>query len=366
MPSPIVPRPLEPGGTIAFVSPSARLNNVLPAAMSRATALLSAKGYQVREIFTPDLGIQSCISNRLSELRAAFSDPSVSAIICATGGPSFTELVPGLVADTELHAIIRANPKIVVGYSDMTGLHWLLYAMTGLRTFYGPGAIPELCEPSVAYDDETYEKSPLAFCVRHLFRAITDREPIGEIARSPTYAPQPARVFSDPGSTEPPHLAPATGWTWLRPGKARGRLFGGCLTVMARLGGIRALVPDWRGRIVFFETALGEDYVSGNPLDKVRAGVADLIAQGVFEDAAGLVVGRPFGYDSVAMREEYMGAITGLLCEGHMASKKFPILFNVDFGHTTPMVTLPFDVLAVLDSDKDQFAIIESALSASE
>ncbi|KAI1371585.1 peptidase family S66 [Hypoxylon crocopeplum] len=351
----IRPKALEPGATIAFVSPSARLNDELPAVMSRATAVLEGRGYKVRELFKPDIGIQSSITNRLSELRAAFSDPDVSAIICTIGGPSFTELLPALIADVELHSIIRAHPKIVVGYSDITGLHWFLYALTGLRTFYGPGAIPELGAPN-SVDDED---SPLAFCVKQLFRAIARTEPIGEISRSPTYAPRLAPFFNDPASTQPLDLVPSRGWTWLRPGKAQGRLFGGCLTVMARLSGVRAIVPDWRGRIVFFETAIGDDFVSGNPLHRVRAGIADLIAQGVFEEAAGLVVGRPFGYESTEMREQYIGVIKGLLCEGRLAEKKFPILFNVDFGHTTPMVTLPFDALAMLDSEKDQFSILE-------
>ncbi|KAI9151411.1 putative carboxypeptidase [Paramyrothecium foliicola] len=359
MPSPIVPKSLEPGATIAFVSPSARLNHELPAVIARATTVLTGRGYKVRELFTPDKGIQSSIDNRLSELRTAFFDPTVSAIICTIGGPSFNELLPALIADTELHNTIRTNPKIVVGYSDITGLHWFLHALTGLRTFYGPGPIPELGGASTVNDDA----SPLAFCVKHLFRAIAEDQPLGDVARSPTYAPKADACFTNPSSTEPPELAPNTGWKWLRGGRAQGRLFGGCLTVMARLGGVRAITPDWRGRIVFLETALGDDDVTGNPLPRVRAGIADLIAQGVFDDAAGLVVGRPFGYDSEKMRNSYAGVITGLLCEGRLAEKKFPILFNVDFGHTTPMVTLPFDVLAELDSEKDRFAILEAAVN---
>lgn len=359
MPSPIVPKSLQPGATIAFISPSARLNHELPAVVARATAVLTGRGYKVRELFTPDTGTQSSINNRLSELRTAFSDPDISAIICTIGGPSFTELLPALVADTELHSTIRANPKIVVGYSDITGLHWFLHALTGLRTFYGPGAIPELGEASSVDDDD----SPLAFCVKHLFRAIAENQPLGDVPRSLTYAPKLDPSFRNPSSTEPPQLAPNTGWRWLRAGKGQGRLFGGCLTVMARLGGVRAIVPDWRGRIVFLETAIGDDDVSGNPIHRVKAGIADLIAQGVFDEAAGLVVGRPFGYDSEEAREEYAGVITGLLCEGRLAEKKFPILFNVDIGHTTPMVTLPFDVLAELDSERDRFAILEPAVT---
>ena len=78
---------------------------------------------------------------------------------------------------------------------------------------------------------------------------------------------------------------------------------------MARLAGVRAIVSDWLGKIMFLETALIEDHTAGTPLENVRAGIGDLIAQGVFEDVAELVVGWPFRYDSPEMRESYIGAI---------------------------------------------------------
>ncbi|KAH8902341.1 peptidase S66, LD-carboxypeptidase A [Coniochaeta sp. PMI_546] len=360
MPSPIIAKALEPGGTIAFISPSARLVDALPDVMTRATNVLLERGYKVKTLFTPDADIQSSITNRIAEIRTAFSDPTVSAIICVIGGPTFTELLPALTGDKELHALIRENPKIVVGYSDITGLHWFLYAYAGLRTFYGPGAIPELGDVGSVDDEST----PLAFCAKHLFRAIESQVPIGDIPRSPFYAPTLPPFFQNPSSTERAALAPAPAWTWLRPGKAQGRLFGGCLTVIARLNAVRSIVPDWRGRIVFVETALGEVEASGTPLARVRAGFADLIAAGVFEEAAGLVVGRPFGYNSAETRRKYAGVIKGLLCEGRLATKNsFPILFNVDIGHTTPMVTLPFDALAELDSENDRFRVLESGVA---
>lgn len=355
MVAPIRPNALQSGATIAFISPSARLNNKLPDVMSRATAVLTGRGYKVRTFFNEDTGIQSCIANRLAEIRAAFSDDTISAIICTIGGNTFTELLPALIADTELHKTIRQNPKIVVGYSDITGLHWFLHAFTGLRTFYGPGAIPELGEVGSVAD----EASPVAFCDRSLFRAIASHEALGEIPRSLTYAPKEPEFFQKPESTKPLELAPTPEWTWLRPGKGQGRLFGGCLTVVARLNGVQPIVPDWRGRIVFLETAGGDIQDTGNPPHRVQAGFADLIAHGVFEDVAGLVVGRPFGYRTDEQTKQYADIITGLFCEGRLAGKKFPILFNVDIGHTMPMVTLPFDALAELDSDKDSFAIVE-------
>ncbi|GAP91278.1 putative peptidase u61 ld-carboxypeptidase a [Rosellinia necatrix] len=367
MPSPVVPKALEPGATIAFVSPSARLNDKYPAVMARATALLEGRGYKVREFYTKDSGIQNGIANRLAELRAALTDDSIGAVICTIGGTTFTELLPALLADTALHEEIRARPKIVVGYSDITGLHWFLHATTGLRTFYGPGAIPELGEATATAKgkEEEGEESAVAFSARSLFRAITSRSPTGDVEKSRTYMPKLAPYFF-PGGSEDALGEMALndpGWSWIRPGKARGRLFGGCLTVMARLGGVRGIAPDWRGRIVFVETAPADDGIGGNPLPRVRAGFADLMAQGVFDDAAGLVIGRPFGYDTPAQREEYAGVIRGLLCEGPMVEKKqFPILFNVDFGHTSPLVTLPFDVMAELDSEVDRFAIVEAGV----
>lgn len=358
MASPVIPPALKPGATIAFISPSARLNEKLSAAISRATVVLSSRGYKVRVFFTPDTGIQSSIENRHVEICSAFLDPSISAIICTIGGEAFTELLPTLMADEDLCAAIRIDPKIVVGSSDMTGLHWFLYGCTGLRTFYGPSAIPELGTAD-SIDDEL---SPLAFCVRSLFAAIAKPEPLGRIPRSPVYAPKTPAFFRDRNSQEVQSVNQAPGWQWLRRGRGQGRLFGGCLSVVARLNGVRALAPDWRGRVVFLETSMGES----RDLGLVRMGLADLIAQGVFEECAGLVIGRPYGYDSEEQSEKYAGIFKALLCEGRfgVAKNQFPILYSVDIGHTTPMVTLPFDVLASLDSEKDEFTILESGVTS--
>ncbi|OAA70205.1 peptidase u61 ld-carboxypeptidase a [Akanthomyces lecanii RCEF 1005] len=358
----ILAKALRPGDTIAFVSLSARLNEIFPNPIARASSLFESYGYKVRVFFTPNENapIQTGIADRLSELRAALVDPTISAVVCTIGGETFTELLPALIADSELHEKIRANPKIVVGYSDNTGLHWFLHALTGLRTFYGPTAIPEL-GTSDSRDDQA---TPLAFCVSSLFNAITKTEPLGKVPRSLTYAPEHPTFFQDPQSLEVQKVVPSPAWSWLRPGKAQGRLFGGLLGAVVRLNGVRAVAPDWRDRIIFLETAVSE----ADDIGAVRTAFADLIAQGVFDSVAGLVVGRPFGYDSDEAREEYAGVITGLLCNAHhgpLAKKKFPILFNVDFGHTTPMVTLPFDTLAVLDSDNDQFEMLEAGVEES-
>lgn len=361
VPSGILAKALQPGDTIAFVSLSARLNEIFPEALTRAASLFESHGYKVRVLFTPrqEPDVQRGIADRLAELREALLDPAIAAVVCTIGGETFTELLPALVADEALHAHVRANPKVVVGYSDNTGLHWFLHALTGLRTFYGPTAIPELGTADVRDGQE----SPLSFCVDALVRAVAKAEPLGSVPRSAMYAPEHPAFFQDPTSVEVQKLVPSPAWKWLRPGKARGRLFGGLLGAVVRLNGIRRIAPEWRGRILFLETAVSE----ADDLGAVRTAFADLIAQGVFDSAAGLVVGRPFGFDSNEARAEYAHVITSLLCDtrhGPLADNRFPILFNVDIGHTTPMVTLPINALATLDSEADEFAVLEAGVES--
>lgn len=355
---PVLAKTLKAGDTIAFVSLSLRLNEVFPDPITRAKAVFEKRGYKVKIFFSQDEGIRSSVDNRLAEFRAAFLDPNISAIVCTIGGGSFTELLPSIMFDNDLRQGIRENPKIVVGLSDMTGLHWFLHARTGLRSFYGPSAIPELGTT----DEQNDDTSPLAFCIRNLFKAISNTEPLGDIPRSLTYAPKDPAFFSNPSSTEKQVLSQAPKWQWLRQGRGRGRLFGGCLTIMARLNGIPAIRPDWSNRVVFFETMASD---AEDP-DVVRTGLADLIAAGVFDEAAGLIIGRPCRYDSEEDRENFSKIITELLCNKSLVRGKndFPILLNVDIGHTTPMVTLPLDAMVSLDSSTDTFAVLESGVSA--
>ncbi|KAK2045935.1 LD-carboxypeptidase [Colletotrichum somersetense] len=396
-PPPIIPKALRPGAKIAFLSPSGRIDPEVVAPLARAETLLRSLGYTVTNIYseagerTSSGGgggvdpIDASIRNRLAELRAAFADPTVDMIFCTVGGSTMTELIPYIVEDAALHALVRANPKLVVGYSDITVLHWCLRALTGLRTFYGPCAALELggevdaaaftpvsvsaFSPSASVPEDPAEGDVYVheFQLATLFQAISHPgRPLGPVPRSRFYAPLIPAYFFPPPSPPPTNtraLLPSPAWTWLRPGRAEGRLFGGCLTVVSRIQGIPRISPDWRGRILFLESATGEgDQTKGNPLGRVQQAVADLAARGVFDELAGLVIGRPYGYNTEKERARYAAAFRGLLCHGRLADRRFPILMNVDVSHTSPKVTLPMDALAVLDSDKDEFAITEAAV----
>ena len=78
----------------------------------------------------------------------------------------------------------------------------------------------------------------------------------------------------------------------------------------------------------------------------------------------GLILGRFYGYDSQESQDELAGVIHGLLCDGDIVknNKAFPILMNVDIGHTSPLITIPMDALVGLDSAKDEFSILEAGI----
>ncbi|KAI3548552.1 LD-carboxypeptidase [Colletotrichum filicis] len=397
-PPPLIPKSLPPNAKIALISPSFRVNTLIPTALARAQTLLSSLGYTITTIFQPDgedldpvlsagEPIPAGIRNRLAELRAAFADPTVDMVLCTVGGSTATELIPYLVADVDLQNLIRENPKIFVGYSDITVLHWCLRALTGLRTFYGPCAVSELgeavtssgasvssfdfsqehTENNKTEDDGYLQDFHLAHLLQVLSTPITTTTPI-PIPRSTYYAPITCPYFLSPStrtSTTPRTLLPSPSWIWLRRApRTQGRLFGGCLTVVARIQGIAHISPSWKDKIMFLESATAEaDMTKGNPLARIRSAFADLAARGVFDEIAGLVVGRAYGYNTEQERAEYAAVIQGLLCKGRLgASTSFPILMNVDIGHTAPIVTLPMDALAVLDSEKDEFSIAEAVV----
>ena len=132
--SAIKPRALRPGSTIAVLSPASTPKFDL---VHRGIAHLHSLGYKTvlgkHVLDSGPLYYAGTIEARLHDLHAAFSDPVVDGIVCARGGWGSAELLPYLDA-----ALVRANPKVFVGYSDHTSLHCWLHNEANLVTFYGP------------------------------------------------------------------------------------------------------------------------------------------------------------------------------------------------------------------------------------
>ncbi|MCJ1243025.1 hypothetical protein MMC30_000221 [Trapelia coarctata] len=339
-----IPFALRQGDTVALISPSSRLNNIFPDRLSRAQSALEALGFHVKTIFNDSQPAQfhAAVQQRCSEIHIAFADSSVRAIICTIGGVSANELLPNL--DYEL---IRANPKIFCGYSDITLLHHAFFTQAGLRTFYGPGAITQLAEYPV----------PLKFTIDNFLHVLQDSagKPVGPVPRSEVWTQEFLDWSKGLDTTRPRTMEPSKGWKWLRSGNAEGRIFGGCLPSILQLAGTK-FWPSYDGKILFIELP---DWVAPNegmPLEQARSFVADLVNVGVMGVIKGLVVGRPFHYD-----ENTWAKWEEMLLE-QCGGTDFPILAGVDVGHTDPILTIPMDAMVRLDGESGEFTVLEAAV----
>ena len=151
----------------------------------------------------------------------------------------------------------------------------------------------------------------------------------------------------------PRTFAPSQGWTWLQgESPAQGHLMGGCLEVLDMLNGSPGWPqPElWAGAILCLETS--EDVP---PPAQVGYWLRNFAAQGILQGAAGLVLARPRGYTPQMVAALY-GWVRKVLWEA--GRDDLPVLANVDFGHTSPQLTLPFGRVGRVDPVGRVFEVV--------
>lgn len=239
----IKPRVLKPGDTIGIVSPSWFGGpSLVPRAM-HGIAMLESLGFRVKvaEHALNNRGhVSDTAENRVADLHAMFEDGNISAILCAIGGDHSNQLLS--LIDWER---IRANPKIFMGFSDITVLNIAIWLETGLVTFNGPSLMTDWADfpsmPALSRDSA--------------LRILGNAAPFGPLPAAVSWTDERLGWASGEDRTRSRSYKPSEGWNWLREGTASGRLVGGCLeslqhlrgdTVVARLERRSAFSRDFR------------------------------------------------------------------------------------------------------------------------
>ncbi|MFN0122638.1 MAG: LD-carboxypeptidase [Blastocatellia bacterium] len=317
--TPIRPRRLKPGDTVGVITPSTPLTNPDRLALVERTL----KHFGLRAKWGKNVGRRagyfgSAPDERLDDLHAMFRDPEVSAVYPIQGGYGAMHLLDRIDYD-----LIRRNPKVLVGYSDITALHLAIQRMTGLITFHGPNVMER-------YTDYTQQ---------HYRRALFE-----------TAAPG---VVTNPPDSDP--LRPVHSLRAIRPGQATGRLTGGNLTLISTLMGTPWEI-DTRGAILLLEDVGEEPYRIDRMLTQLRLA-------GKLEQAAGIV----FGECSQCAANEFRPSLgsnfsLGEVLDAMLGSLKIPVLFGLTFGHTADQLTLPLGVNATLDAGRGTLDIKEAGV----
>ena len=268
--------------------------------------------------------VSDTVENRVSDLHEMFLDPDVRAIIAAIGGNHSCHLLPRLDFD-----LIRTHPTILMGFSDITVLNVAIWAKAGLVTFNGPTLLTDFAE---------YPQM-LEYTERSFLNTLCQPEPVGVIERSPWWTEEFLNWSKKKDLERARYLEPAAGPVWLRQGFAEGPLIGGCIESLEHLRGT-TFWPDFRDAILFLETS------EAKPIpETVDAMLMDYQNMGVLEQIRGLLFGRPMRYAPSEKQELYQVLLD------RTSAYEFPIVAELDFGHTAPQFVLPIGCRARVDTD---------------
>jgi muramoyltetrapeptide carboxypeptidase len=286
--------------------------------VQRGIAWWEANGYRVklmRGALEKDFWHAGPPEVRAQDLQAAFADPEVDAIQAMRGGYGSAQVVPLLDFDA-----IAKSPKAFVGSSDITALHGALLARAGLATFYGPGLT--LLGPAMS--QLTKER---------LLRVLA-----GETTGLVPADPDRLTLLS------------------LAPGKASGRLVGGCLVDLIYTIGTPWEV-DLDGAIFFFEE-------TGTAPIRIDRALLYLEQVGKLDGVRGIVVGQLAGCEWYEWTSAPQTKTLEEVLEGRLAQLGVPVVYGLPLGHGESLATLPLGVGATLDADAQTLAIDEPALTA--
>jgi muramoyltetrapeptide carboxypeptidase len=325
---PLRPLALKAGDRVGVFAPSFPTATWFPARFEHAVCgLRDTLG--VEPIVDPQALINTGYTSGTIDARAAalqrfLSDPEIRAIFATIGGFNSNELLERLDPST-----FAKSPKILIGYSDVTALLLGLQAMTGWITFYGPTLMTQFGE----------YPTPHHFTVENLRRVIMSSTPAGAL-------PDPdgwTNEFLDWGTTawrqRPREMSsPAKRVVW-RTGQGVGQLFGGNIeTINALVGTPHLAIPD---EVVFFWEATEEEAY----LPRVQRALTQLRQIGLFDRARAMLIGR--SPNSQPVRQTTLRDVVLEATQGHT----FPIVADLAFGHTDPMVTLPIGTVAAVTAD---------------
>ncbi len=323
---------LHEGDTIAVFSPSSPATTFAPKRYERAKNFLEKKGFRVKEgrlTGKSDFYRSGSIAERALELNELIYDPQVKCIMSSIGGSNSNSLLPYI--DYEF---LKQNPKIIIGYSDVTALLLGIFAQTGITTYYGPAMVASFGEMS-PYVDKTYE----------YFRDIL----VNDFSLPYTF-PMPEEWTDEYipwESQDRPKIGRKNEIITLNKGKVVGRLIGGNLNTMQGIWGTQYMPKIKKGDILFIEDSLKDAAT-------IERSFSLLKCSGVFDLIGGLILGKHELFeDQKTGRKPYE------ILQEVMGKVSFPMIAEFDCCHTHPMLTMPIGSSVELDATNAKVLLVK-------
>jgi muramoyltetrapeptide carboxypeptidase len=317
-PSTIKAPRLKPGDTIGLVAPASATFQQVELEIARES--LQALGLQVKvgqHIMDRHGSLGGEDKDRAADINRFFADPTVKAVLPTRGGWGTSRLLPLLDYD-----VIRRNPKVLMGYSDITALLNGIHARTGLVTFHGPNAGGRWDEYSVGL----------------VKRVLFDGEAV---------------TFDNPKGTSDRNILTQVEnrIRTITPGKATGRLLGGNLTVLTAILG-SPYVPDFTNAILFLED-VGEDWY------RVDRMMTSLKLAGILAKVRGVIFGT---CSECGPGEGFASFTPEEIFQDHLAPLGVPCWQGAMIGHAQPQWTLAVGSTVTIDASLGSVTMAEGAV----
>lgn len=328
---------LNEGSTIGIISPSCPITYDAPYPTEIAKKFLNSKGFKIVKgnLYGK---IDSCyrsgtIKDRAEELNEMIHNDEVECIMASMGGYVSVSMLPYIDYD-----YLKQHPKVIVGHSDVTSLLLAINEKCGFPTFYGPNFIT-----SFAHKQFFQEYALDAF-----LKVINHSEPYTIL--KPEYYTDEAtdwyttkEVFNETLKNE---KAIPNEWKTIVPGIAKGRLIGGNTDNFSLLYGNSYCPVIQEGDILFLENINEE-------VDFFERAVSSLYTHGIFDKISGLILGKPKGYNDLQSNKSELDILFEII-----GKPKFPILADVDCGHTVPIITLPIGTEIEMNAKEKEITVL--------
>ncbi|MDP2208936.1 MAG: LD-carboxypeptidase [Bacteroidota bacterium] len=304
------PKALKKGDTIGIVAPASPHSS--NDKLTNGIRYFEQLGYKVviGKHINDKMGyLAGTDKSRASDINNFLNDKKIKAIFCTRGGYGSHRILDLIDYD-----IIKRNPKIFVGYSDITALQLAIFKKTGLVTFAGPMVIPDLSE-KLSIDSE-----------EHFWKCLTSPIPVGVIN---LFKNQTLKVLTH--------------------GKVTGKILGGNLSVITALAGTSYL-PSFKNSILTLEDIEERPYRIDRMLHQLKlAGLLNNLSGVISGDFSTCLPEKD--KPSLKLEEIFKSVL-----------KKIPIMMDFKFGHIRNSITIPYGINVKLDTKKNEISFLENAV----
>jgi len=312
----IKPRRLKKGDTLAIIAPS---SGVAAADFERALQNMADLGFKTRVgkyARAVNGFLAGTDAQRLEDLHWAFSDKDIDGVWCVRGGYGLSRILPRVD-----YALIKKNPKVLVGFSDITALHLAIFQQTGLVTFHGPVATSANSE----------------YTRKHVSDVLMNPSTPYEIEASPDNLAKGTLTYRTEIITK---------------GKARGRLIGGNLSLLTALAGTPYALQNTKGKILFAEDVGERPYRIDRMVTQLKQSVN-------LRELAGIALGVFADCDAPDDKSQTVIDVV----KDQLGNLGIPVIYGLSFGHIRDQFTLPIGVEAELDTQNGTVTLLEAGVT---